>query len=147
MRMAMSAGPTLYERIGGRPVLERVNRIFYDKVYAHPWLGQFFAGVDQRAVERKQSDLTSQAMGVPGAFHGTYPLPGHKHMLITKELYAVRMQLKAEALREAGIAEDLAEEWLAIDRSFERALVKSSPEECEKRHAADRILVIPKPST
>ena len=53
--------------------------------------------------------------------------------------------MKAEALREAGIAPELAEEWLAIDRSFERALVKNSPEECEKRHAADRILVIPKP--
>jgi hemoglobin len=141
----MDREQTLYERLGGRPVLERVNRIFYDKVYAHPWLGQFFTGVDQGYIERQQTDLTSQAMGIAGAFHGTYPVPGHKHMFITRELYALRMELKAEALREAGIPADLAEAWLAIDRSFEEALVKHSPEECEKRHPADRIIVIRKP--
>ena len=136
---------TLHERLGGRPVLERVHKIFYDKVYSHPWLGQFFVGVDQKYIERQQTDLTSQAMGVAGAFHGTYPIPGHKHMFITKELFAVRLELKAEALREAGIPEALAQEWLAIDRSFEKALVKNSPEECEKRHPTDRIVVVPKP--
>ncbi len=141
----MERATTLYERLGGRPVLERVNRIFYDKVYAHPWLGQFFRGVDQSYIERQQTDLTSQAMGIAGAFQGTYPIPGHKHMFITAELYALRMQLKAEALREAGIAPDMAEEWLAIDRSFEKALVKHSPEQCEKRHATDQIVVIPRP--
>jgi hemoglobin len=136
---------TLYERLGGRPILERVNRRFYDKVYAHPWLGQFFEGVDQGHVERQQTDLMSQAMGVAGAFHGTYPVPGHKHMFITKELYAVRMELKAQALAEAGIPEDLAAEWLAIDRSFEKALVKDSPDECAARRPGEQVLVIPKP--
>lgn len=141
----MAREQTLYDKLGGRPVLERVNRIFYDKVYAHPWLGQFFAGVDQGYIERQQTDLLSQAMGLAGAFHGTYPVPGHRHMFITRELYAVRMELKAEALREAGIAEELAEAWLAIDRSFEEALVKESPDECEARHPGDKLLVIPKP--
>ncbi|MFQ5504469.1 MAG: truncated hemoglobin [Planctomycetota bacterium] len=142
----MKKEQTLYERLGGRPVLERVHKIFYDKVYAHPWLGKFFDGVDQEHIERMQTDLMSQGMGGPPVFHGTYPIPGHQHMFITRELFRIRLELKAEALREAGIPEDLAEGWLAIDRSFEDMMVKDSVDQCEKRHPDDEILVIPAPS-
>lgn len=141
----MNGKRTLYERLGGRETLERVHRIFYDKVFAHPWMGLFFDGVDQRHVERQQTDLMSQGTGGPRVFQGTYPVPAHKHIFITRELFRLGLQLKAEALREAGIPESLAAEWLAIDRSFEDALVKDSIDECEKRHPDEEILSIPRP--
>lgn len=143
--LTMSEKRTLYARLGGRPVLERVHRIFYDKVFAHPWMGQFFRGVDQRHVERQLSDLMSQGMGGPRVFKGTYPAPAHQHMLIPRELFLLGLELKAEALREAGVPEELAEEWLAIDRSFEHALVKDSVDQCEKRREDDEILCFPPP--
>ena len=136
---------TLYARMGGRPVLERVHRIFYDKVYAHPWLGQFFTDVDQDYIERQQTDFMSMGMGGPVAFEGTYPVPAHQHIFIPRELFELHLELKEEALRDAGVPQDLAEEWRAIDRSFEAALVKDSLDECEKRHEDDEIVFIPPP--
>jgi len=31
---------SLFDAIGGIEVMEHVHTVFYDKVYAHPWLGQ-----------------------------------------------------------------------------------------------------------
>ena len=45
-----TAQDSLFERVGGRSVLERVHRTFYDKVYADPWLAQFFASIEQKKI-------------------------------------------------------------------------------------------------
>jgi len=42
---------TLFDAVGGLPTLQKVHKIFYDKVYAHPWLGPFFEGHSQEAIE------------------------------------------------------------------------------------------------
>jgi len=141
----MASKQSLYDRLGGRATLDRVHKIFYDKVYGDPWLGQFFEGVDQAHIEQQQTNLMGQGMGGPEHFDGTYPIPGHQHLYITRELYQLRTQLKADALEEAGIPADLADEWLAIDRAFERALVKNRIEDCKKRHPDDEVIVIPRP--
>ncbi len=78
-------------------------------------------------------------------FAGVYPVPAHQHMFIPRELYKIRLALKEEALTEAEIPEDLIAEWLAIDQSFEGALVKESVDECELRFPGDEIVCIPPP--
>ncbi len=54
---------SLFEQVGGLPVLEQVHRIFYDKVYANEWLGQFFKGHDQVSIERRQTQFMAEKMG------------------------------------------------------------------------------------
>ena len=141
----MSRPGSLYERIGGRPALERVLRIFYDKVFAHPWLGRFFTGADQAHIERQQADFLSQGMGGPAVFTGTFPIPAHQHMFITADLWRLRCDLLEEAIGEGGIDRELSRQWMAIENSFERALVKERVEQCEKRHPGDRILAFEPP--
>jgi len=43
---------SLFDALGGYETLQRVHKIFYDKVYTHPWLGAFFKGHDQSFIER-----------------------------------------------------------------------------------------------
>ena len=55
---------TFYERLGGRPTFEKVHKLFYDKVYEHPWLKLFFAKVEQKHIESQQTDFVAQSEGV-----------------------------------------------------------------------------------
>ena len=55
---------TPFERIGGRPIISRVTKIFYDKVYADPWIGKYFAEIPQEHIENQQTDF------MQGAFRG-----------------------------------------------------------------------------
>lgn len=136
---------SLFERIGGRPTLERVHKIFYDKLYAHPWLKGFFEGIDQTKIENQQSDFIAQVTGGPKMFGGRLPHHAHAHIFVTEELFTIRNGLLEESLIEADVAQPERDEWLMIDRAFKRAIVKQSPEVCVKRFVDEDIVVIEKP--
>jgi truncated hemoglobin YjbI len=137
--------PTLFEAVGGRSAVERAHKIFYDRVYAHPWLKLFFDGIDQKHIEDQQTDFMIANMGGPKSYCGKFPIPAHRHMNITAELFDLRHEMLKESLVEANIPIKAAEEWLIMDRAFRRRLVKESLDDCEKRFFTDEIIDIPKP--
>ncbi|MCB9916035.1 MAG: group 1 truncated hemoglobin [Planctomycetes bacterium] len=142
----MSEPQSLFSRIGGTVQIRRVHKIFYDKVYEHPWLKLFFADVEQQLIEDQQTDFISKTLGGPSVYCGALPVPAHKHIRITPELFDERSRLLGEALREAGVPEDAAREWLARDAAFKSRLVKASRADCERRFATDDILDFPRPT-
>ena len=87
----------------------------------------------------------TQAMGGPDVYCGKFPVPAHKHLYITAELFEMRSALLDEALREAGVADALRDRWLKIDGAFKGKLVKSSPLACEGRFRTEAVVVIEKP--
>lgn len=145
----MNAGkePTLYHALGGKPTLEKVHKIFYDLLYAHPWLKQYFAGMPQSTIEGQQTDFMTSAMGGPEIYSGKAPNHAHKHMYITDEMFSLRQALLEYALEKANIPDELAAKWLKIDGAFRNGLVKKSLADCEKRYATEPILNFQNPLT
>lgn len=138
---------TLFAHIGGRAVLQKVHKIFYDKVYAHPWLKLYFQDIKQEDIEKQQTDFMTSNMGGGKIYSGQLPVNAHKHLFITKELFEIRFALLRDSIREVGLAEDLMERWLRIDRAFEKSTVKLDPGQCQKRFFTDEILNFPKPGS
>lgn len=136
---------TLFDRVGGRPVLQRVHKVFYDKIYAHPWLKQFFADIDQKTIEDQQTDFMVSNMGGGKIYSGALPKNAHRHMFVSHELFDLRQVILQESLLESGVPEDLAERWLRIDEAFRKSIVKDDPSQCEKRFFTDAIKNFPKP--
>jgi hemoglobin len=119
---------TLFEALGGLSTLQKVHKIFYDKVYAHPWIGQFFAGFNQQVIEDKQTAFMAEKMGSPEEYRGK-PIPQvHENMYLTPELVELRHTLLKESIAEAGVPADLAERWLRIDSAFSKLVTKESLE-------------------
>ncbi len=140
-----SSGQSLFDQLGGRPTIERVHKIFYDKVYGDPWLKLFFSHIAQEAIEVQQTDFMSQAFGGPQKYCGALPIPAHKHMNISEELFLHRHALLEASLAQAGLAGPLVAKWLRIDSAFRNGLVKSSVDACQKRYINDLILDFPRP--
>lgn len=136
----MSIDKTLYDRLGGKQTYIKVHKIFYDKAYAHPWLSKFFTDKPQEVLENQQTDFMVQLMGGPKAYGGKSPKSAHQHMVISDELFTLRAQLLSDSIKEAGIADDLRQEWMKVDATFRRALVKTSEEECSKAYPNQPIL-------
>ena len=144
--MVMKIGDdNLFELIGGRPTLDKVHKIFYDKIYKHPWIGQYFHGIQQEIIEVQQSDFMSQAMGGPAMYLGKLPIPAHRHMFISEELFELRTQFLKEAFLEAGVSEQNQQHWLKIDQAFKKGIVKKSVSECSLRFNTDDIINVPNP--
>lgn len=119
---------TLFDAVGGLPTLQRAHKIFYDKVYAHPWLGRFFEGHRQDAIEHRQTSFMAEKMHGPVQYWGKDMHYAHEAMYITRELFDLRHAILEESLSEAGVPEDLRERWLRIDSAFMKPIVKDSIE-------------------
>jgi len=130
----------LFARIGGIPTLERVHRIFYDRLYAHDLMKLFFAGIDQRHIERRQTNFMAGNMGGPRRFAGLTPKSAHQHIYITEEIFDLRHGMLRDSIREAGVPDLLAMDWLRIDAAFRNVLVRQSPDECTPRYPGQAIL-------
>ena len=136
---------SLYDSIGGRQTLDKVHKIFYDKIYAHSWIGKYFQEIKQEIIEIQQSDFMAQVMGGPSMYCGKLPVPAHRHMYIEEELFELRTKLLVESLNEAGVTADNQLQWLKIDQAFKKGIVKSLRSECSLRFNTDEILYFPNP--
>lgn len=134
-----------FKEMGGRPILQVINTLFYDKVYAHPWLGLYFKDVPQKIIEEQQVDFMTATLGGGMVYLGKLPVPAHKHMFITEELFDIRQDLLKQAFVEAKAPPILVEKLLKVDEAFRDRLTKSSLSECEKRFHTDELVFFRKP--
>jgi truncated hemoglobin YjbI len=134
-----------FEKLGGRNILVKMSKIFYDNVYDHPWIGTFFQGIDQEIIEAQQVDFLQGALGGEKIYCGKLPIPAHKHMFISDDLYNLRTDLMLSALKEVNASEELVERILKIDASFKGGLVKETIDDCKKRYNTDELLIVPNP--
>ena len=135
----------LFRAVGERAGIQKGARIFYDKIYAHPWLKLYFASVPQEHIENQQTSFMSGALGGPNHFCGRLPVAAHEHMFITDESFEVRNLLLRESLEEAGVAEEAADAWMKLDNAFRSSIVKTTVSDCKKRYNTDTILDFPNP--
>jgi hemoglobin len=135
----------LLEAVGGKRILEKVHKLFYDKLYEHPWLKHFFKDVPQETIESQQTDFMISNMGGGKVYCGGMPKNVHRHMYITEELFDLRSRILKECILECGVSNDLAERWVRIDYAFKHSLVKKDLGECKKRFFTDEIMSFPKP--
>jgi len=138
---------TMFEAVGGLPVMERVHKRFYDKVYAHPWLGKFFEGHSQAAIELRQTQFMAEKMGSDSIYPGRELPLAHRRMYITEALLKERQGLLRESLEEEGVAETLIVRWLKIDKAFWGRVGNKSLDEFKQiDFKYEKPLIVEKPS-
>jgi truncated hemoglobin YjbI len=135
----------LFESYGGRAILEKVSKVFYDKIYEDAWLKGFFQHVPQEYIEAQQVDFMQTALGGENVFAGKTPPHAHKHIYITDDVYRAREKLLLDSLKECFASVSLIARWIEIEDAFYGRVVKSSIDECEVRYPGEGILDFPKP--
>jgi truncated hemoglobin YjbI len=134
-----------FETIGGRQSLIAINKVFYDKIYRHPWLRQYFEKIPQAHIEIQQVDFMQKVLGGKNIYVGKAPPIAHIHINITEALFEERKKLLCEAFDETNTHPQMRQKWLDLDESFRRVLVKKSLADCVPRFKTDPILDFPDP--
>ncbi|EAU54911.1 group I truncated hemoglobin [Mariprofundus ferrooxydans] len=142
----MSKKISLFDQVGGLPTLDRVHKRFYDKMYAHPWLGKFFEGHDQQAIELRQTQFMGVKMGGAMRYPGMALELAHRRMYITLEQLELRQSILRESLEEEHVPEPLIKRWLKIDAAFWGHIKNDSLEEFQQVDLKyERPLIVPNP--
>jgi len=142
----MPVDKTLFDRLGGMETLKKVHKIFYDKLFSHPWLKQFFVDHPQEIFENQQTTFMAGLMGGPKIYAGKTPKMAHQNIMVTDEMFELRSEILAQSIKEAGISDELCEEWLDADRQLKHAVVKKSVDDCRTMFDGQRIFDIPRPA-
>jgi len=141
-----SRTPSFFEGIGGLSTLERVHKRFYDKVYVHPWLGRFFEGHDQQAIELRQTQFMAEKFGADLRYPGMVLELAHRRMYIPGTLLKERQKLLREALEEEGLSASQIRRWLNVDHAFCHHVRNESRKEFEAIDLKyERPLIVPEP--
>ncbi|MGR9087429.1 MAG: globin domain-containing protein [Gammaproteobacteria bacterium] len=127
---ASSYDPDLLQEIGGEDVVFRVHQRFYEVMFNHPWLGQFFFGKSEVVLITKQTQFMVAAFNGPNHYTGDTPAFIHMHMFITDEMADLRENILRKAILDEGLSASIADRWLKVDGSFRSAIVKKSVAEC-----------------
>lgn len=110
----MSVQPSLYEKLGGAPAVEKAVEIFYRKVLADPRVNHFFEGVDMEKQIAKQRAFMTMAFGGPNEYTGRNMREAHERLVKEKGLNDTHVDVIIEHLRstleELGVAPELIEE-------------------------------------
>jgi truncated hemoglobin YjbI len=97
--------PDLLAEIGGEEGAYRVHERFYEVMFNHPWLGQFFFGKSEEVLVRKQTQFMVAAFNGPNRYTGDTPAFVHMHMFITDGMADLREQILRQAIVKKTIDE------------------------------------------
>jgi truncated hemoglobin YjbI len=135
-----------FEKMGGRQSLERISKVFYDKIYDHPWLKLYFEKLPQEYIESQQCDFMEQVLGGNNQYAGKTPPKAHRHILVSEELFELRQELLKESFRELHVHPELGRKWLQLDQTFKPQIVKTTLSDCQQRYDGEGILAFSNPA-
>ena len=76
----------MIDRVGGKEVIAKVHKIFYNKIFAHPWLSLFFNNIEQDHLENQQTDFMAMLFGGERVYGGRMPADAHEHIFVTEDM-------------------------------------------------------------
>lgn len=132
----------LYLAIGGRAAMRPVIELFYARMAADPWLGQWFVDIDLGDQARRlENFLCAGAPGEP-PYVRNYPMIAHAHMYITQPMIKERVRLLKGAIEDLGHPPEIVKLWLKTDALWHGAVVKDRVDECRPAAVGKPLKVI-----
>ena len=117
---------TLFEELGGEPVLRGIVDRFVDRMFADPMIGFFFRKANRERVKDKEYELAAQHLGAPIEYTGRPLRQAHAVHPIMGGQFARRLELLRQTLEEADAPRAVIHHWIAHTESL-RHLVTTDP--------------------
>jgi truncated hemoglobin YjbI len=128
--MGESAQPSLFEQLGGEPVLRSVIRTFVDRMFSDPMIGYLFRKASRERVAEKEYELAAQHLGAGDVVYTGKPLgTAHAAHRILEGQFARRLHILRTTLEEAGAPPAVIAHWLGFTERL-RPLVLGDDSAC-----------------
>jgi hemoglobin len=101
---------TIYDQIGGQPVIKTATTVFYSRVTGDAALEHWFGGVDISRLRAHQRAFLAAALDGPQLFTGLDLGEAHAGMAITDEAYTLVVGHLITTLDDLGVAESILTE-------------------------------------
>jgi len=122
--------PSLFDELGGEPVLRSVIRTFVDRMFSDPMIGFLFRNARRARVAEKEYELAAQHLGAEVTYTGKPLRDVHAPHRILEGQFARRLEILRSTLEAAALPREVIEHWLAYTERL-RPLVLGADSECQ----------------
>ncbi len=122
--------PTLFEQLGGEPVLRQIIDRFVDRIFDDVMIGFFFRNADRERIKQKEYEFAAAHLGAAVQYTGKPIGQAHAAHPIMGGQFARRLQLLKETLREADVPIEVVEHWLAHTERLRPAVTRDALGQC-----------------
>lgn len=117
------SSPTLYARLGGAPVIERVVDDLIDRTSTDPRTARSFEGVKLARLKEKLREQLCELSGGPCRYTGDAMKTVHQGLKNTEAEFYLMVQFLRDALGRAGVGEGEKNELLKLLAPMKRDIV------------------------
>jgi hemoglobin len=124
------AETTLFDDLGGEPVLRSIIGRFVDRMFADPMIGFFFRKASRERVKDKEYELAAQHLGAAVEYTGRPIQQVHAVHPIMGGQFARRLEILRQTLVEAGAPEAVLQHWIAHTEGLRSMVTRDPSGEC-----------------
>jgi truncated hemoglobin YjbI len=130
--------PSLFEELGGEPVLRSIVGRFVERMFADPMIGFFFRKASRERLEEKEYELAAQHLGADVQYTGRPIQQAHAAHAIMGGQFARRLELLRQTLEEAGAPPRVVAHWITHTENLRSLITRDSSGECSADPAPAR---------
>ncbi|SRR5690606_20759397 len=121
---------TLFEQLGGEPVLRAIIDRFVDRVCADTMIGFFFARVKKPRLKQMEYEFAAQHLGADIAYSGRPLAQAHEKHAIMGGQFRRRLTLLKQTLEEFNVPQPIIDHWVNHTLSLEAQITPDQGGEC-----------------
>jgi hemoglobin len=126
---------TLFDELGGEPVLRRVIDRFIDRVFDDAMIGFFFRNASRARVKAKEYEFAARHLGADLPYTGKPLREAHSPHPIMGGQFNRRLQILKETLEEAQVPAAVRDHWLAHTEALRSQVTRNTGNECDPARA------------
>lgn len=134
---------TLFEELGGEPVLRQIIDRFVDRIFDDVMIGFFFRNARRERIKQKEYEFAAQHLGAGTPYTGRAIDEAHRAHPIMGGQFARRLTILKNTLDEAGVPEHIKAHWLAHTEALRPLVTADSGRECDADRARLRVEAVP----
>jgi len=126
---------SLFERLGGEPVLRAIIERFVDRLFDDLMIGYLFRAADRERVKAKEFEFAAQHLGAPVAYTGRVIKEAHRAHRITGGQFMRRLQILKETLAAFRVPPEVSDAWVAHTLSLQAEITDNALDQCDPGHS------------
>ena len=134
---------SLFEDLGGEPVLRKLIDQFVDRVFDDVMIGFFFRNARRERIKQKEYEHAAQHLGAGVEYTGRPLAEAHRAHPIMGGQFSRRLMILKETLEAGGVPEHVKQHWLAHTESLRPLITADQSGECDPTRAQQRVDAVP----
>lgn len=125
------ADRTLFDDLGGEPVLRHVIDVFVDRIFDDVMIGYMFSGTTRGRVKAKEYEFAAGHLGAGIEYTGTPLRRAHAPHAIQGGQFNRRLQILKETLADLDVPAHVREHWIRNTEMLRSVVTQGTGDACD----------------